>query len=94
MKCPKCKSQLDNYVFDRDYGSTCAMCGYEYSRSEMQKNMEPEDCLLVREYDLDRNEFDPDCHCQDCYADCILARSIIDDWVDEQKEAGNCEYDD
>ena len=56
--------------------------------------MKPEDCVLVREGEIEREEFDPDYHCQDCYADCILARSIIDDFDYEQDEEGNWEYDD
>ena len=93
MKCPKCKNQLDNYVFDREYDNPCSWCGYEYSHQEMQENMEPEDCVLVRDGDIDRDAFDPECHCQDCYADCILARSVIDDFDYRQDEEGNWEYD-
>ena len=94
MKCPNCKIKLENYVFDRGYDSPCPNCSYEYSLQEMQEYMKPEDCVLVREGEIEREEFDPDYHCQDCHADCILARSIIDDFDYEQDEEGNWEYDD
>ena len=94
MKCPKCKKQLESCVFDREYDSPCSWCGYEYSIQEMRKGMEPEDCLLVREGEIDCEEFDSDYHCQDCSADCILARSVIDDFDYVQDEEGNFGYDD
>ena len=93
MKCPKCKNQLEKYVFDREYDRPCPKCGYEYSPEEMQENMEPEDCLLVQEGTIDREAFDPDYHCQDCHEECILAQSSVDDWELTQDEEGNWGYD-
>ena len=94
MKCPNCKIKLENYVFDRGYDSPCPNCCYEYSLQEMQKGMELEDCLSVREGEINCEEFDPDYHCQDCHADCILAQSVIDDFDYVQDEEGNFGYDD
>ena len=93
MKCPKCKKQVDGYIFDRD-SNMCCQCGYQFSESKMKKHMEPEDCPLVRDGEIDSDKFDPDYYCEDCHYDCILASSCLDDWGYQQDEEGNWGYDD
>ena len=93
MNCPRCEKQVNEYIFDRN-SDMCCQCGYYFSKSEMKQYMEPQDCQLVRDGEIDPDDFDPDCNCEYCEENCALAFSCIDDFEYDQDEEGNWGYDD
>ena len=53
MKCPKCKNQLPRDFFESSYDFStdlrCCNCNFKITRKIINANIEPGDCIQVRE---------------------------------------------
>ena len=96
MKCPKCKNQLPRDFLESSYDFSadlrCCNCKFKITRKIITDNIEPGDCIQVREGIISAEDFQLYESCQDCYADCIFASSATEDFELVQDEEGNWVY--
>ena len=96
MKCPKCKNQLPREFFESSYNFSadlrCCNCNFKITRKIINANIEPGDCIQVREGIISAEDFQLHESCQDCHADCIFASSVTGDFDLVQDEEGNWVY--
>ena len=80
MKCPRCNAELSIYVLHDDYDTFCHKCGYFPKKKSLYPEIEAKYCPKVQNGDLSEAEFE-EYLCEDCvYDDCVLARSVLDDF--------------